>query len=200
MAQSSILPMFPLNMVILPGEVRTLHIFEPRYKQLIKDCLENDAHFGVPFVRKDGRLDIFGTEVKISKIVKSYPEGEKDIIVEGVVPFLMQQYNPTLKPKLYGAANIERYTESTISARGELFELLSVFLLKVKKRKVKVEDLMGVSIYTVANLFDLTNEERLDLIAERDLILKENMMINKLKLFIQIHKAEQQTRGHFLLN
>jgi hypothetical protein len=180
--------------------VRTLHIFEPRYKQLIKDCLENEAHFGVPFVRKDGRLDIFGTEVKISKIVKSYPEGEKDIIVEGVVPFLMQQYNPTLKPKLYGAANIERYTESTISVRGELFELLSVFLLKVKKRKVKVEDLMGVSIYTVANLFDLTNEERLDLIAERDLILKENMMINKLKLFIQIHKAEQQTRGHFLLN
>lgn len=200
MAESSILPMFPLNTIILPGEVRTLHIFEPRYKQLIKDCIENEANFGIPFVRKDGKLDVYGTEVKISKIVKSYPEGEKDIIVEGVLPFLMQEYNPNLKPKLYGAANIERFLESTISERKELFELLSIFLLKVKKRKVKVEDLTGVSIYTVANLFDITNEERLDLIAERVLNLKENIIINKLKLFIQIHKAEQQTKGHFLLN
>mgnify|MGYP000665651429 CR=1 FL=1 len=44
--QQLTIPMFPLNMVLLPGETKTLHIFEERYKQLISDCLENDAHFG----------------------------------------------------------------------------------------------------------------------------------------------------------
>ena len=47
--QQLTIPMFPLNMVLLPGETKTLHIFEERYKQLVRDCLDNEAHFGIPF-------------------------------------------------------------------------------------------------------------------------------------------------------
>ena len=43
------IPMFPLGMLLLPGETKMLHIFEERYKQLVSDCLANQAHFGIPY-------------------------------------------------------------------------------------------------------------------------------------------------------
>ncbi|HRD38981.1 MAG TPA: LON peptidase substrate-binding domain-containing protein, partial [Bacteroidia bacterium] len=60
------IPMFPLNMVVLPGETVKLHIYEERYKQLINDCLENEAHFGIPF-SVNGKIKTHGVEVKIKK-------------------------------------------------------------------------------------------------------------------------------------
>ena len=50
--QQLTIPMFPLNMVLLPGETKTLHIFEDRYTQLVSDCLLNEAHFGIPFIHQ----------------------------------------------------------------------------------------------------------------------------------------------------
>ena len=47
--QQLTIPMFPLGVLILPGETKTLHIFEDKYKQLISDCLANEAHFGIPY-------------------------------------------------------------------------------------------------------------------------------------------------------
>ena len=61
------IPMFPLNLALLPGETTKLYIFEERYRQLVDDCLDNDASFGIPFMER-GKVHRFGYEVKINRI------------------------------------------------------------------------------------------------------------------------------------
>jgi Lon protease-like protein len=104
--QQLTIPMFPLNMVLLPGETKTLHIFEERYKQLVSDCLINEAHFGIPFIHQTSMGD-YGIEVKISNVIKEYENGEMDIAIEGVRVFKMIVFSKVLHPKLYGAGVIQ---------------------------------------------------------------------------------------------
>ena len=77
------LPLFPLELVLLPYEMLPLHIFEPRYKAMVKNAIEDDIPFGI--ILKEGK-DIFskGCKVKVTKIFKKYETGEYDIIVKGL--------------------------------------------------------------------------------------------------------------------
>src|SRR5690606_13514102 len=100
------IPMFPLSMVILPGETTKLHIFESRYRQLVQECLENDASFGIPFTEK-GKISKYGCEVRIMRVLKTYENGGLDILVEGTGLFKLLEFSEVLKPKLYGAGLIE---------------------------------------------------------------------------------------------
>ena len=77
------LPLFPLELVLLPYEMLPLHIFEPRYKAMVKNAIEDDIPFGI--ILKEGK-DIFpkGCKVKVTKNFKKYETGEYDIIVKGL--------------------------------------------------------------------------------------------------------------------
>ena len=81
MIMTNFVPIFPLGIVIYPAEVVNLHIFEPRYKQLIKDCRENGKSFGVPVVINK-QLQEMGTLVNIVEIVSEYADGEMDIRIK----------------------------------------------------------------------------------------------------------------------
>ena len=80
------LPLFPLNLVLLPYELLPLHIFEPRYKKMVKDHIEENKPFGI--ILNEGDI-VFtkGCRVKIQKIYKKYSSGEYDILVQGVEQF-----------------------------------------------------------------------------------------------------------------
>jgi len=76
------MPLFPLNIVAVPKERIPLHIFEPRYKRMIKDSIKTGDPFGI--VLKDDRgLKSIGCSVKIIRVLKEHPTGEYDIIVQG---------------------------------------------------------------------------------------------------------------------
>ena len=83
------IPLFPLNIVALPKEKIPLHIFEPRYKRMIKNSIKSGDPFGIVFQNKEG-LKIIGCAVKIINVIKEYPTGEFDIIVEGQNCFHIQ--------------------------------------------------------------------------------------------------------------
>ena len=68
---TNFIPIFPLNLVVYPGEKLNLHIFEPRYKQLIRECHANGKPFGIPAVL-DNQVKEMGTLVQIREIVKEY--------------------------------------------------------------------------------------------------------------------------------
>ena len=76
------LPLFPLNLVLLPYELLPLHIFEERYKKMVKDSIEKGHPFGI-ILNEDKGLFSKGCRVKISKVYKKYDNGEYDILVEG---------------------------------------------------------------------------------------------------------------------
>ena len=76
------IPLFPLNIVVLPFEKVPLHIFEPRYKKMIKESIENDTPFGI-VLNNNGSIDNIGCSLNVTKIIKHYKTGEYDLIATG---------------------------------------------------------------------------------------------------------------------
>ena len=81
-----LIPLFPLELVLFPGTLLPLHIFEPRYKELIGECLAGEKLFGI--VRsKDKGIAQQGTTAKVVEVVKRYEDGRMDIVTEGLQRF-----------------------------------------------------------------------------------------------------------------
>jgi ATP-dependent Lon protease len=76
------LPLFPLSLVLYPGEQLSLHIFEERYKDLTTYCLEHDVPFGVVRAEDEDWAEV-GTTARIDQVVKRYEDGRMDIVVQG---------------------------------------------------------------------------------------------------------------------
>jgi hypothetical protein len=100
---TNFIPVFPLGIVVYPGEELNLHIFEPKYKQLINDCFETKKPFGIPTVI-DGKIVEMGTIVIIKEISKRYDDGQLDVKTEGIQPFKILELVKELPEKLYGGA------------------------------------------------------------------------------------------------
>lgn len=78
----ALLPLFPLDVVLLPGAPLPLHIFEPRYKEMIGECRAKDAPFGVVRALEDGMADV-GCTAEIVSVTKEYSDGRMDLVAEG---------------------------------------------------------------------------------------------------------------------
>jgi Lon protease-like protein len=76
------LGLFPLELVLLPGERVPLHIFEPRYQELIGECLEQDEPFGIVLVDESGMRDV-GTSANVVEVLERFEDGRLNIVVEG---------------------------------------------------------------------------------------------------------------------
>src|SRR5579885_423813 len=80
------IPLFPLNVVLLPGALMPLHIFEPRYRRMVRECLEAKSEFGMLLAIPNGIAGT-GCSAEILEVVKRYEDGRMDIITIGRVPF-----------------------------------------------------------------------------------------------------------------
>lgn len=100
---TNFIPIFPLEIVIFPGEQLNLHIFEPRYKQLINECFENKKPFGIPPVI-DNKLADYGTLIYAKEIFTTYENGEMDIRTEGDSVFRILEIIKEVPDKLYSGA------------------------------------------------------------------------------------------------
>ena len=81
-------PLFPLGIVLLPGEVVPLHIFEERYKLMIGRCLEDGSEFGIVWLSDDGLRDV-GCGARVTTVVERFEDGRMNILVEGTRAFRM---------------------------------------------------------------------------------------------------------------
>src|SRR6478672_7654588 len=100
---TNFIPIFPLSIVIYPGEDVHLHIFEPRYKQLVNDCKISKKAFGIPAVINN-RISELGTLVEITEINKVYDNGEMDIKTRGLQIFRILEEVKVVPEKLYSGA------------------------------------------------------------------------------------------------
>lgn len=80
------IPLFPLNVVLYPGATLPLHIFEPRYKEMIAECIEQKKQFGIVRAMEEGVAHI-GCTAEIVSIAKKYDDGRMDILTRGVERF-----------------------------------------------------------------------------------------------------------------
>ena len=132
---TNFIPIFPLSVVVYPGEDLNLHIFEPRYKQLITECIASKKSFGIPAVIGNNMNEL-GTLVQITEVSKIYDNGEMDIKTKGEKVFRILEIIKEIPDKLYSGAivnypkNIRHgnrlLMEKVIKALRELHTLLKV--------------------------------------------------------------------------
>jgi Lon protease-like protein len=89
---SILLPLFPLDLVLFPGSPLPLHICEPRYREMISECLERNKPFGVVRAKEEGIAEI-GCTAEIISVAKKYADGRMDIITQGRERFEVVQVN-----------------------------------------------------------------------------------------------------------
>jgi uncharacterized protein len=87
-----LLPLFPLEVVLLPGALLPLHIFEPRYKEMIGECIANQSLFGVVRALDQGIAKI-GCAAEVVSVTKKYEDGRLDLVVEGRTRFEVLELN-----------------------------------------------------------------------------------------------------------
>jgi ATP-dependent Lon protease len=119
------IPLFPLNVVLLPGVELPLHIFEPRYRAMVKDCLEEKSEFGMLLSMPKGLARV-GCTAEIRAVVKRYGDGRMDILTVGCAPFRVLelfQENPLLEGQVDYLEDRETAANPTIQRQlVELFE------------------------------------------------------------------------------
>ena len=83
-------PLFPLGIVLLPGEAVPLHIFEERYKQMIGECLDEEREFGIIWLADDALKEV-GCAARITQVLERFDDGRLNILVEGTAPFRLDR-------------------------------------------------------------------------------------------------------------
>lgn len=202
---TNFIPIFPLAIVVYPGEELNLHIFEPRYKQLIQYCADNKKPFGIPAVINNQIRDI-GTLVEILEISKVYESGEMDIKTKGSKVFRILETVTEIPDKLYSGAivsypgnNFEgnrRLMQKVIEGVRHLHELL-----KVTKTFKKPDTEIGS--YDVAHHLGLSLEQEYELLGLLEEIHRQEYLKRHLKKVLPVMvemetlKERVKLNGHF---
>ena len=84
------LGLFPLGIVLLPTERVPLHIFEPRYRELIGECIDTDSEFGLVFADENGVREV-GTLARVDEVIEQFDDGRMNIVVEGGERFRVEK-------------------------------------------------------------------------------------------------------------
>ncbi len=128
---TNFIPIFPLGIVVYPGEDLNLHIFEERYKQLITECFAENKPFGIPVVMND-RIQEYGTIVHITEVVAVHEDGKMDIRTRGGDIFRLLEVIKELPGKLYSGA-IVSYPENSNTAKISQMQRLIQFIRELHK-------------------------------------------------------------------
>jgi ATP-dependent Lon protease len=94
------IPLFPLSMLLMPGERSQLHIFESRYRQLFAELIDTEGHFGVLYSSDSGHRGL-GSRCRLVKVLKSFNGGEMDVLIECDAVFRMEDFQSMKEGKLY---------------------------------------------------------------------------------------------------
>ena len=202
---TNFIPIFPLGIVIYPGESLNLHIFEPRYKQLVTECHAGKKLFGIPAVI-DNKVQDYGTLIHIDEITTVHDNGEMDIKTTGEKVFRVLEIIKHVPEKLYSGA-IVTYPDNyelgnpelmrrVVNSIRELHRLLNV------QKDFKKED-EQLKAYDVAHHIGLSLQEEYELLylfdeRQRQEYLKRHLA----KVIPMVAEMEQlkekvKLNGHF---
>ena len=128
---TNFIPIFPLSLVVFPGEELNLHIFEPRYKQLVNESFHSKRPFGIPVVINNAVSEL-GTMVEIVEITKKYDNGELDIKTKGARVFRILEIIKEVPDKLYNGA-IVNYPHNNFAGGNVLMVKVIEAILQLHK-------------------------------------------------------------------
>lgn len=196
-------PLFPIGLIVFPGEVQPLHIFEPRYKQLINEMEESKEIFGIPFVN-DGTICEYGSGVVLHKILAKSPTGEMDVLVRGVNLFKIKSIEEQLPGKLYGGGSVEFLEEMNETVNPELGELFRTYkkqLAAINNSKSEIPQIITPNqILDIAGQLPLEVNEKYDIIKSDSHEGREQLVEEKIHFLLMINKKLEEVGYRFYLN
>ena len=202
---TNFIPIFPLEIVVYPGENVNLHIFEDRYKQLISECFKEKKLFGMPSVIKN-KISETGTLVQVSEIVKQYEDGRMDITTKGVSIFRILEVIDSIPAKLYTGAIVKHLSADEHGSSKQVLHIIDAIrklhaLLHIKKEFGKPDE--ELKSYDIAHHAGLSLQEEYELLN----LLREDQRVEYLRRHlkkiiplvssVEYLKKKIQLNGHF---
>ncbi|MBW8685872.1 LON peptidase substrate-binding domain-containing protein [Chitinophaga rhizophila] len=202
---TNFIPIFPLGIVVYPDEQLNLHIFEPRYKQLIKECIAENKPFGIPTVI-DKRVAEYGTLVEIVRVEKTYDNGELDVVTRGIKVFRVLEVIKSIPDKLFAGA-IVTYPGNTTTGNSRVHaQVLHAMrelhhILQISKQFTKTDE--DLQSYDIAHHVGLSLAEEYELLylfqeLQRLEYLKRHLL-KVIPLMAEMERLKDRVKlnGHF---
>ena len=174
--------LFPLNLVLVPGEQAPLHIFEPRYRELIGECLDFGNDFGLLLEDDEGMREV-GTRCRVVEVIDRFPDGRLNVVVEATERFQLLEVTDR---RAFHTAEVETLPdESDTPLEDEVEEVLAAYARVVAAAEADLEDLdldADSVAYQIAARIDFGTEVKqglLELRSERERVIKLAPMLNQ---------------------
>lgn len=193
-------PLFPLGMVALPGEVVPLHIFEPRYRAMVADCLQDEKEFGIVWAG-DEVVRPVGCAVEITQVLEELPDGRMNILTHGTRPFRVVEEQHDLP---YPAGTIEwlddQLEDLSEPDGGAARDVYRQLVEQATDTEPDEDELAGMSAYDMAATVDFGLEAKqglLDLRSENArLRLVTRLLRAALKRLDFVERAQVRARSN----
>jgi Lon protease-like protein len=193
------LPFFPLSVFLFPGEDIPLHIFEPRYKQLIDEARTLEISFAIPFVIQQ-EIQSFGCEVRLKDVVAEKEGGQMVIVVEAVAIVEITSYEKHLQGKLYPGGSISRIPCDDPIVSSDLMKLVSSYRDQFDQDFLSLSNNKQVSRKDLIIALNLSSDEKYRFICMPDAEQKESFLAGQLRYLSMIRKQEALLGDDFGLN
>jgi len=201
--EKEVIPLFPLGLVAFPKEKLNLHIFEPRYKQLVHECYKKEMTFGVVPYRKGLDL-VVGTEMEIIEISRTYEDGKMDIKTRGIRAFKINDFYSKLGSKLYPGGEVEFIEDvETLPMILEFQVIMEMVgelygLLKIDAPVPEYDE--QFSIFEIAHKLGLSFDQELELLKIRNEVKRMMYVKAHLERFIPSVKQMEELRSRVKMN
>jgi Lon protease-like protein len=210
MSDKQIIPLFPLPLVVCPGELLPLHIFEDRYKQMIAFCRgqnedKQTSSFGVSLAYNNKLYNI-GCSVRIEEIVKEYGDGRLDITTVGLMRYKMLEIYKDLP---YIRASVEFFDDDDPEPFDLMLRERAIALHQRLNELVKGEAIQDDFAHSEQTSFQITHSAGFDVVQKQRILemTSENQRLHAIvthfeRVIPDIEKAEEIKRrvlsnGHF---
>lgn len=197
-----LIPLFPLEIVVFPYESLNLHIFEPRYRELIQDCQNEQLHFGIPYFKESQPLK-YGTIVELIVVANTYDDGRLDIKTKGLRPFEIKRYVKKFPGKSYPGGYIEElHWEDDpdeglrIEIRNRVNELYN--FMNIKERSDRLESMF--TTFEIAHKVGLSKSQEYEFLKIITEVDRQKYLLDHLDKMIPMVKEAEEMRRKIQLN
>jgi Lon protease-like protein len=189
------LGLFPLPIVLVPTERIPLHIFEPRYRELIDECVERGEEFGFVLTTGDGAVHEIGTRARVEQVLEVLDEGRMNIVVEGGERFRLLELT---SGRSFTTGTVEPVVDDDEPATDEEVEqALAVFreLAEAAESDVDVPDAGSPQLdFELAARVDFAVESKQELLSSTSPRARMKKLVDLLTTALEAVRLEQSLR------
>ncbi len=202
-----ILPLFPLSLVVFPGETLKLHIFEPRYQQLIKDCWPGKKKmFGIPPVLEQEMANV-ATLVEVASVDEEFPGGESNVTIKAYSRFHIAQFFPVSPNKLYPGGTGKTFpkeeridSERILNLQDEILDLMLQLFDALGIMNNVVEAPTEITGFRVGHHVGMSLAQEVELLAMTNELSRLNFIYDHIVNILPVVRETERLKTRAQLN